>query len=293
MKLPEIDFNYQKAGNIGIELIRLEDLYNRTLLLDLAPLKPHRLNFYNLIFIEQGSGKHLIDFDEYDFAAGSFILVHPDQVQAFDLTADTKGKVLLFTESFVDQVLNNMRVPRFTANHLGVNYQPVFQPVDDGLPSSVLLMGELFKELVNPERNELILMHLFSCLLLTLRRAQYEVSQSELSTSQTDKLTRFLALLHNDFTTIRDAKLYADKLHITYKTLNLVCKRGLGQTAKELIDAHTVLEAKRRLVIDNCSTQQLAGDLGFNDASNFVKYFKKHTGYTPSSFCKLYGYSRD
>ncbi|WP_290703961.1 helix-turn-helix transcriptional regulator [Amphritea sp.] len=291
MDFPEIAFNYQKAGNIGIESIRLKDLYTRAQALESTPIKPHRLNFYNLIFVKQGSGKHLIDFIEYRFEAGSFILVHPDQVHAYDLDADTVGEVLLFTESFVDQVLNNIRMPGFSPNHLGVNYQPVIKPNDAGLSSCIGLMDELSKELSNSDRDELILMHLFSCLLLMLRRERNETDQNTLSSGQMDKLNRFLDLLYNNFTTIRDASLYADKLHTTYKTLNQVCKKGTGQTAKQLIDAYTLLEAKRRLVIDSCTTQQLAWDLGFNDASNFVKYFKKHTHYTPSGFRKHYSRS--
>lgn len=286
MDFPEIAFNYQKAGNIGIESISLNDLFTRAQVHEPTPVKPHRLNFYNLIFVKQGSGKHLIDFIEYKFEPGSFILVHPDQVHAYDLDADTRGEVLLFTESFVEQVLNNMRMPRFSPNHLGVNYQPVISPTAASLPRCVLLMAELTKELENPDRDELILMHLFSCLLLMLRREQHEADQNRLSAGQMDKLNRFLDLLHNNFTTMRDANLYADRLHITYKTLNQICKNGTGQTAKQVIDAYILLEAKRRLVIDSCTTQQLAWDLGFNDASNFVKYFKKHTDYTPSDFRK-------
>ncbi|WP_028468720.1 AraC family transcriptional regulator [Neptunomonas japonica] len=288
MDFPEIAFNYQKAGNIGIESISLEDLYKRAQVIESNPVTPHRLNFYNLIFVEQGSGKHLIDFIDYNFEPGSFILVHPDQVHAYDLDADTRGEVLLFTKSFVEQVLNNMRMPGFSPNHLGVNYQPVITPSDAGLSSCVLLMAELSKELANPDRGVLILMHLFSCLLLMLRRERHETEQNMLSVGQVDKLNRFLDLLHNNFTIMRDANLYADKIHTTYKTLNQVCKKGTGQTAKQLIDAYTLLEAKRRLVIDSCTTQQLAWDLGFNDASNFVKYFKKHTHYTPSGFRKQY-----
>ena len=51
-----------------------------------------------------------------------------------------------------------------------------------------------------------------------------------------------------------------------------------------MIDAFTLIEIKRRLIISNVTTQKLAYDFGFEDASNFVKYFKKQTGATPSQF---------
>ncbi|WP_341464319.1 helix-turn-helix domain-containing protein [Photobacterium carnosum] len=42
------------------------------------------------------------------------------------------------------------------------------------------------------------------------------------------------------------------------------------------------------MVLDGLPTQQLAYELGFEDASNFVKYFKKHTLITPSRFQKQF-----
>ena len=71
---------------------------------------------------------------------------------------------------------------------------------------------------------------------------------------------------------------------MTYKSLNKICKLAVNQTAKQLIDAHTILEAKRKLVIEGIQVQELAYELGFEEVTNFVKYFKKHTLVTPSQF---------
>jgi AraC-like DNA-binding protein len=45
---------------------------------------------------------------------------------------------------------------------------------------------------------------------------------------------------------------------------------------------------KRQLVVSNITSQKMALDFGFEDASNFVKYFKNHTQMTPSEFQKKY-----
>lgn len=58
-------------------------------------------------------------------------------------------------------------------------------------------------------------------------------------------------------------EVYAQRLHITYKTLNHLCKLACQQTAKQLIDHYTILEAKRRLILTRQAVQQLAYDLGF------------------------------
>lgn len=71
---------------------------------------------------------------------------------------------------------------------------------------------------------------------------------------------------------------------VTYKTLNKLCKQVAHQTPKQLIDAYTILEAKRRLAIQNIQVTQLAYELGFEETTNFIRYFKKHTSMTPHLF---------
>ncbi|MCL1139418.1 helix-turn-helix domain-containing protein [Shewanella pneumatophori] len=56
-------------------------------------------------------------------------------------------------------------------------------------------------------------------------------------------------------------------LHVSYKSLNLLCKQACGQTAKQLIDAHAILEIKRRLIIGSAKIQEIAYDLGFDDVT--------------------------
>ncbi len=73
-------------------------------------------------------------------------------------------------------------------------------------------------------------------------------------------------------------------LHISYKSLNQLCKQASGQTVKQLIDAHTILEIKRRLIIGRDKIQEIAYELGFDDVTYFVKFFKRHTQLTPSQF---------
>jgi AraC-like DNA-binding protein len=45
-----------------------------------------------------------------------------------------------------------------------------------------------------------------------------------------------------------------------------------------------VLEARRRLAHGRDPVARIAADLGFDDASNFSKYFQHRTGTTPAAF---------
>ena len=51
-----------------------------------------------------------------------------------------------------------------------------------------------------------------------------------------------------------------------------------------IINDFIVLQAKRKLINSDIKSAQLAHFLGFEDPTNFTKYFKKLTGLTPKSF---------
>lgn len=288
MNIPEVGFNHAKTANCEIEVIDLEQLYQRRGSLTHNPTLPHRVDFNQIIYIEEGEGAHLIDFVNYPYQSGAFIFIQKNQVHAFDFSHKPKGKVLLFTQAFINQALANMRLPEFTPTHLEHSYQPVFIPDSETMDSSKKLLAEISKELMHQQSNSLIVMFLFSSLSLMLRRVMPNNYHDKLNKDQLGKFSDFVVLLDKNFQRTRDATYYADKLHTTYKTLNQICKLATSQTAKQLIDAYTILEAKRRLVLGGMPTQQLAYDLGFEDASNFVKYFKKHTLITPSRFQKQF-----
>lgn len=95
---------------------------------------------------------------------------------------------------------------------------------------------------------------------------------------------KFNSLLKYYYTESRNASFYANKLAITYKHLNSICKELMHKTAKSIINDFIVLQAKRKLINSDIKSAQLAHFLGFEDPTNFTKYFKKLTGLTPKSF---------
>ena len=286
MLIPEVAFDNSKTGSTELEIIDLEDLAQRQFESD-DPQLPHRLTFFTLIYIEKGTGAHQLDFTTYPYSDGSFIFVQRGQVQAFDFTGGLKGKILIFTQHFLDQVHTNMRLPNYTPTHLNSHHNPHLKPDKNNSHRCKILIDQLVQESRHPQPDPLISMYLFSALSLILHRLQPEQRHDKLSHDQSRRFARFMELLQNHFKKVRDANWYAEQLNTTYKTLNQICKLATGLTVKQLIDAHTVIEIKRSMVVSNTPTQQMAYEFGFEDASNFVKYFRKLSGYTPSQFAKI------
>lgn len=82
----------------------------------------------------------------------------------------------------------------------------------------------------------------------------------------------------------RNVSFYARQLNITPKYLSSVVKEVSGKTAAKWIDESVILEAKSLLKYSGMSIQEIAYHLNFSTQSFFGKYFKQHTGTSPSRY---------
>ena len=77
---------------------------------------------------------------------------------------------------------------------------------------------------------------------------------------------------------------YARQLCITPKYLTTLIKRISGLSVSEWIDNYVIIEAKTLLKYSTMSIQEIAYYLNFPNQSFFGKYFKNHTGMTPTAY---------
>ncbi len=77
---------------------------------------------------------------------------------------------------------------------------------------------------------------------------------------------------------------YASALGMSDKTLSRVCLAASGVPAKTVIKQRLVLEAKRLLAHTSMAVQAIGRELGFEEAINFVKFFRKETEMPPLVF---------
>jgi AraC family transcriptional regulator, transcriptional activator of pobA len=77
---------------------------------------------------------------------------------------------------------------------------------------------------------------------------------------------------------------YADALFVSSKHLTETIKEVTGRTSGEWIEDAVILEAKVLLRNHEITISQVAENIHFPDQSSFGKYFKKHTGLSPSDY---------
>ena len=73
-------------------------------------------------------------------------------------------------------------------------------------------------------------------------------------------------------------------MSLTPNYLNNIIRKASGQTMSQWINHFLITEAKAALTYDNKSILDISEELGFPNQAFFTKFFKRHTGQTPSEF---------
>ncbi len=94
----------------------------------------------------------------------------------------------------------------------------------------------------------------------------------------------FMTLVTEHHTSERNMAFYAGHLGLTPKYLSKLIKQVSGRSAPDWIDSFVILEAKNMLKYTDDSIKEIVFKLHFPNPSVFYKFFKAHTGMTPSEY---------
>ena len=94
----------------------------------------------------------------------------------------------------------------------------------------------------------------------------------------------FIRLVSEHHRKERRVDFYAEQLFLSPKHFSTVIKKVSGKTAGQWIDEYVILEAKTLLKYSVMSIQEVAYYMNFPNPSFFGKYFKQHTGMSPSEY---------
>ena len=88
----------------------------------------------------------------------------------------------------------------------------------------------------------------------------------------------FIELIDEHVKQEHDVAFYAERLHITAKYLNELCKQKSDHKAKEIISSFLISKIKQEIIMSGKSIKTIAYEYGFSDQSSMGKFFTKITG---------------
>jgi AraC family transcriptional regulator, transcriptional activator of pobA len=240
--------------------------------------EPHRHAYHELIWVREGSGRHLIDGESVAFGPHTLTVIGKGQVHQFERAEGIRGYVVRFD----DEWLAGSRRWLFS----GQVCTPLTVPEDDA-PRFDALLDLLRVELERPPGPESaeLRSHLLTAALLWAQRWREAQLEGGGATSTDVQLHRdFLETLERDFTKSHEARHYAAELAVTTGTLSRTLTRLTGRTTKQLIMDRVLMEAGRLLRFSDLSVKEIAARLGFKDQFAFSHAFKRQRGEAPLEF---------
>jgi AraC family transcriptional regulator, transcriptional activator of pobA len=242
----------------------------------------HRHDFYYILVIEKGSGSHEIDFTDYEVCNYSIFLMRPGQVHQLNLNAGTMGFILQFKTDYIYS--ENKLSQELLRKVSHVNFCNLER---NGFKKLEAILIYILKEYKDKQEGyqEVIKSNLSIFFIELVRHRQNKkITSNDNNQYSQEQLEKFLALLEVNITKKKNVSQYADMLNISTYQLNTITKTLLRKTPSELINELIILESKRQLLATSNQVSQIANYLGYDDISYFIRFFKKHTEYSPEVF---------
>lgn len=247
---------------------------------------PHRAEFYQILWFKKGKSTHFVDFNPIKTTPNTVLFINKNSVQQFDSKFDLDGEIILFTDNFFCKDETDIKFLKSTIlfNDLFAISTVIIPNVSSLFTNFFELIETELKNTKDQYQSDILRNNLKNLLLLSERERRKQDFTEIKKGADLDYVLLFKDLLENQFQQEKLVVNYVNQMHITKKRLNQATSKILGKTPKQLIDARILLEAKRLLAHTTETVKEISYILGFDEPTNFIKYFRKHYNATPLEF---------
>ena len=244
---------------------------------------PFKSNTVISIVVRSGSMACVVDMAVHRIdMQGMFIILPSQIVEKISFSDDFDGYCLLLSSAFLANMPMTNKIP-LLANIKNHGFYAMDRQAFSAL-ENYFKMAQGVLQNPNGYKHE-ILTHLTIAYFYGLGSYIHETATGSSLSSRYDQITnRFLELVRENCHIHRDMGFYAGILCLSAKHVNLAVKSVTGENAMKWIERYTILNAKSMLKTSLLSVSEISDRLNFPAVSDFGKYFKKHTGYSPREF---------
>ena len=158
-------------------------------------------------------------------------------------------------------------------------------PLDNDKKEIVDKHFNLLEQSIRHSYNKDIAFHLIDALLIGLKSLAKDTDyESAVNDNKKHLYNHFVDLAIEHGLTQRNIPFYAKELQITPNYLSAVVKSESGMTVIEWLNQRIIREAKVLLLHSEKAVYEVAANLGFNNTSFFIKFFKRETGLSPRAY---------
>lgn len=289
MGLPDDSVDAAESSS-GFTIVYLQDIFKTFPLTSI----PYRPNFFSFLFVKDAFGKYTIDDLQFTVAPGTVYFTNPGNYRTFEWHKITDTCLIVFNEAYLKEQVHSDIYREFSFLLTETVEPRSLKPEQFGI------IEELYRFIYrehhgeSPYKNKIIGSALVT-LLLKIKEYFFQDYNPIYEGNRSSQIVKtFKQHLEQHFRDLASGKTdtqlrvqdYADKqfLHVNY--LSSVISSKTGKSISAWIADKTIAEAKVMLQDKFLNIKEIAGRLGFLEASHFSNYFKKHTSLSPAEYRK-------
>ena len=241
-----------------------------------------------ILFCRSGAAEVSVNQYQGHVCRNTLVLLLPGSILMLtDRTEDFRVTFCAFSRDLFAEAAFRLEPSFFHA----LRERPITSPphrIVEGASIWFQMAAYTYRDRNNVFRNTIIKNRLQNLLLESFDKMQRFAARRprtpETTTRQTELFHRFVTLVQAHSSQEREVSFYADKLCISTRYLSTIVRTVARSSAKEFIDRSVVLEIKMMLQSTDLSVQEIAYRLRFPDQSYLGRFFKKHTGESPTEY---------
>lgn len=283
-KFKEIKFKNKNSSKSLFDMVPLKNIFNGKPK-DHNQFDFHRVSFYVILLCTRGEGGYNINFKDYDYKKGSLFTLRKDNIHKF-YKSKADGQLLVFTENFILNHSNEKEASKIFLLFNEMLASPKVQ-LDDKDYSEIMTLVKLIRTEYLEADDEYSLSIVRSYVQVLITKLFRVKSKTNIVFAEHKYLSKFLqlqALIEKECFKHKQVSYYAKVLGVTSKTLNNITNSIVHKSAKTLINDIVIIRSKRLIINSSDTLTEIAYQVGFEDPTNFFKFFRKYTSFSPKEF---------
>lgn len=270
------------GSHIDDDILLLDEIAKMPL-----PREPRRMQCLFIALCTRGSASYFVDSVEHSVGSGDLIIINQGRV-TYDcqMSHDCRGIGILIDYDFFKESIKSLH--ELSALFIFARNHPVFRMPESKasfIRETFFRMKRKIDETQHHFRLQMV-QSMFLTMVYELCDEIYSVQtrDGECRTRADEIFTKFLMLVESHFRSERRVCWYSEQLCISPKYLSETVKSVSKRTPNEWIDSYVTMELRMLLRSTQKSIKEIAMELNFSNQSFMGKYFKEHTGMSPSEY---------
>ena len=253
---------------------------------------PFRVDCYVAAYCVEGTVDCSVNLTDYHLTTGTLLLFTPGNIVRItepEPTQQLRLTLICASTSFITGIginpskflIEAMDVLRDPCIHLSADETEMLHKYVNLALDITKTNPQFIKESIGGLVSSVF--YQFAGFLADSKRRQ-DLETPVRTSRQRQMLEQFIKLAINDHTREHLVGYYADKMCVTPKYLSKIVKEASGRSVPDWLNELLILDAKNMLRHSDMTIKEISASLNFPSQSFFFRFFKNHTGQTPTQY---------